>query len=275
MRPSRSASEFSRLWRAPQLAGVELFAADFFRFEFDRHSHSQLAVGLIERGAEGLHYRGKKIVVPAGSMIIIEPGEIHTGFAACDSGYQYRMFYFDTALVSSVAREMTSHGTINFRHSIVYDPPCFELFLQLHKCLDDTDTLAADTLTAQSMTVDALYYLLNQHGAVARKTTLEDTSALTQAADYLLDNIGEKVSIEELCRLINRSRVTLINGFKHRYGLPPHAWLLRARTERAKELLLAGTKPSEVAHLLGYSDQAHMSRLMKRYFGVTPGALRP
>lgn len=120
MRPSRSASEFSKLWRALQLAGVELFAADFFRFEFDRHSHSQLAVGLIERGAEGLHYRGKKTVVPAGSMIIIEPGEIHTGFAACESGYQYRMFYFDTALVTSVAREMTSHGTINFRHSIVY-----------------------------------------------------------------------------------------------------------------------------------------------------------
>lgn len=125
------------------------------------------------------------------------------------------------------------------------------------------------------MAVNALHFLLNRHGAVAERTTLEDTSALTQAADYLLDNIGEKVSIEELCRLINRSRVTLINGFKHRYGLPPHAWLLRARTERAKELLLAGTKPSEVAHLLGYSDQAHMSRLMKRYFGVTPGASRP
>ncbi|CAM5537911.1 AraC family transcriptional regulator OS=Streptomyces fumanus OX=67302 GN=GCM10018772_29740 PE=4 SV=1 [Streptomyces fumanus] len=46
------------------------------------------------------------------------------------------------------------------------------------------------------------------------------------------------------------------------------------RVERARQLLLAGRAPADVATATGFYDQAHLTRHFKRLVGVTPGRYR-
>ena len=58
-------------------------------------------------------------------------------------------------------------------------------------------------------------------------------------------------------------------------GLPaPDYWRLLARARRAASLLGPDEGLSEVAYESGYCDQAHLTRELRRWFGLTPDRLR-
>ncbi|WP_017623848.1 AraC family ligand binding domain-containing protein [Nocardiopsis chromatogenes] len=138
--------EHARLWTAAGSGQAELLAARFQRFSFDRHSHEQLSVGVIEQGAEGLHMSGGTVVIPAGRLVVLNPGQVHTGFAAADSGWRYRMFSFDTAMAAELAREHMGTGDVWFPEKAVTDPGLFARLRRVHR----EQERAADALTAFS-----------------------------------------------------------------------------------------------------------------------------
>lgn len=51
--------------------------------------------------------------------------------------------------------------------------------------------------------------------------------------------------------------------------MPPYAWLAQHRVQRSRRLLRAGLRPAEVAGLVGFADQAHLTRWFRRVVGVT------
>lgn len=63
----------------------------------------------------------------------------------------------------------------------------------------------------------------------------------------------------------------LCRAFRAEVGLPPHAYLTELRVVRAKELLVAGTSPRDVAPLVGFYDQSQLTRHLRRVVGTTPG----
>lgn len=82
------------------------------------------------------------------------------------------------------------------------------------------------------------------------------------------------VSVEELAREAGLSPTHFAKAFKESMGRPPHQFILARRLERARQLLGApGARVSEVALATGFADQAHLTRLFKREFGVTPGRI--
>jgi len=58
--------------------------------------------------------------------------------------------------------------------------------------------------------------------------------------------------------------------FKKATGLPPRRVMQILRARKAVELLQQGIPIPDVASELGYADQAHMTRMLKRYTGYTP-----
>jgi AraC family transcriptional regulator len=64
-------------------------------------------------------------------------------------------------------------------------------------------------------------------------------------------------------------------AFKGSFGVPPHAYIIQRRMERA-ELLLSGTDEplGQIAIACGLADQAHFTRLFRRAAGVPPGVGR-
>ncbi len=68
------------------------------------------------------------------------------------------------------------------------------------------------------------------------------------------------------------SKYQVLRRFERAYGLPPHAWLLQRRAERARVLIRDGLGLAAAAASSGFSDQSHMTRVFVRQFGFTPGA---
>jgi AraC family transcriptional regulator len=64
-------------------------------------------------------------------------------------------------------------------------------------------------------------------------------------------------------------------AFRKNFGTPPVEWLHRLRVLAVAERLLAGERSlSAVAQCTGFADQAHMTRVFRRYYGLTPGQYR-
>jgi AraC-like DNA-binding protein len=63
----------------------------------------------------------------------------------------------------------------------------------------------------------------------------------------------------------------LAKTFSVEVGMPPHAYQTQLRVRLARRLLVGGTSPSVVATRSGFYDQAHLSKVFKRYTGVTLG----
>ena len=73
----QSHQEQVKFWLAQDLNNLELLRANYISHTFSRHTHDGYAIGVIERGAETFYYRGKTHTAPAGSLVVINPGEIH------------------------------------------------------------------------------------------------------------------------------------------------------------------------------------------------------
>ncbi|HJP85181.1 MAG TPA: AraC family transcriptional regulator [Gemmatimonadaceae bacterium] len=100
--------------------------------------------------------------------------------------------------------------------------------------------------------------------SAARRRTLEIMDA----------HYGANLTVDLLAHEVGLSPAHFARAFKETMGRAPHNYLLTLRLEKARRLLddsEAGL--SEVAQRTGFADQAHFTRLFKREFGVTPGAL--
>ncbi len=70
------------------------------------HWHDAYTVPVIEAGAECYDYRGGHHFAEAGSVPVINPGELYTGARAVDFGWRYRVFYLPVPFVEEMAREV-------------------------------------------------------------------------------------------------------------------------------------------------------------------------
>jgi AraC-like DNA-binding protein len=95
---------------------------------------------------------------------------------------------------------------------------------------------------------------------------------VTKVRDRLADDAAETPTLAELASLAGLSRYQVLRRFEKVYGVPPHAWLLQRRAERARGLIRGGAGLAAAAAACGFADQSHMTRVFVRQFGFTPGA---
>ncbi|MFM2043305.1 MAG: hypothetical protein RLY86_1881 [Pseudomonadota bacterium] len=98
---------------------------------------------------------------------------------------------------------------------------------------------------------------------------------IRRTTDYMIDHMDRDIGLAELGALIGLSGSHFCTAFRQSTGLPPHAWLTRARIDRAKELLAdPRLSLTEVAQAIGYSGQTTFGDAFRRATGLTPGRWR-
>lgn len=96
---------------------------------------------------------------------------------------------------------------------------------------------------------------------------------LRKVMNHLEDHFARNVPLNELAALTGLSPSHFAEAFRNSTGLPPHRWQMSKRVEKAKALLgEKGLTPAETATAAGFSDQAHFTRVFKRFEGITPAA---
>lgn len=267
--------EQTHFWHNVELGiSFEALTATYFTHSFAKHTHEGFAIGVIERGAETFYYRGAIHVAGAGSVVVINPGELHTGQAVTSEGWSYRMIYPAADLLERAAAEVSGmrRGIPFFDDPVIYDPVVFERLRLAQLALEESPS----ALEREMRLLDALTVLVQRH-ADSRPAPSQPGSAhgaLRRARDYLQTHYADDLSLEDLARVVHLSPFHLSRLFHERVGLPPHAYLNQVRVNRAKALLSRGVPIAEVAQATGFVDQSHLSKAFKRIVGVAPGQYR-
>ena len=109
-------------------------------------------------------------------------------------------------------------------------------------------------------------------GAPPPATGALSREQLALVTESIEDCIGERLTVESLAAVTGLSPAHFARAFKQATHETPHAFVMRRRLERARQLLGDGCSIADVAHRCGFADQPHLSRAFKAAFGVTPGA---
>lgn len=125
--------------------------------------------------------------------------------------------------------------------------------------------------TALAIRVRHRYYRTSQ--ADLEITQRLPFSKMQQVVDYIQDHLADDLTLGELARSVSMSVSHFRAQFKQSLGITPHQFLIQCRIERAKQLLTAGNLPiNDVALSVGFADQSHLTRHMRRLLGITPRA---
>nr|WP_315445157.1 AraC family transcriptional regulator [uncultured Pseudomonas sp.] len=265
--------ESIRFWQTTPLAGVELLSARYIEQRFAPHVHDGYVIGMIMAGAQRYRYRGAEHLAGSGTLVLINPDELHTGHKGTENGWLYRAFYPDTGKVMALLDELElpSAPMPAFGETLYRDPDLVNGFCQLHRLLENPAT----ALQQQTVWREMMMLLLKRHAAVRIPGKPgKEHRAVVRAKELLHAQLAAPPSLEELAAAVNLSPFHFARVFRRATGMPPHTWLMQQRIATARGLLQSGCLPVEVALQLGFADQSHLSRQFKQVYGVGPAAYR-
>jgi len=95
------------------------------------------------------------------------------------------------------------------------------------------------------------------------------------AKKYIAEHIGEKNALEEIAEYVKLNPVYFSSLFKKETGMNYSAYLVNARMEAAKNLLVSTNETvAAIADQVGYKDVRYFSKLFAKTVGVKPAIYR-
>jgi AraC-like DNA-binding protein len=262
--------EWSILRYDPDLK-IDFLHAFYTTHAYPLHSHDYYVICLIEQGVQScVAGRSKDITLPGG-IILLNPGEPHSGQSASENGFEYRALYPTSEHMQLVREGLAGsfHSDLSFDTIRLYDRELERALRRLHLALHQP----ASPLERESRFVWTLTRLMERYmrplGHEQRHK--REPMAIKRAKAYIEAHYAQGVSLKELAAEVALSPYHFLRVFRNQVGMPPHAYLETVRIRAAQALLERGDALSEVAYATGFSTQAHFTERFKRIIGVTPG----
>lgn len=292
----------ARYWRSPLLPGADMLTAEYREHEFAPHWHEAYTVPVIEAGAEAYAYQGEQYVAEAGTVPIINPGEVHTGSRAMEVGWRYRVFYIPVEFIQQLAGDIASAPQPMpwFPAGALRDSDVAARIARAHRLLEGLVDLSSgadlpgdpprggdgfnrdrvpldlpgiDPLAAEMALFDAMSTLIVRHALShpeARRPP-PDPPRVALMKERLAADLTEPLSLSALAADVGLSPFHSARLFTQATRMPPHAWRNQLRLQRALAPLREGAPVADVAAACGFTDQSHFTRHFRRMFGVPPG----
>ena len=156
------------LWTRARLGrggpSLDLLTARFDQHVYAPHAHDEYAVGVCVGGSEIIDYRGGRIHAASGSIVVLTPGEMHTGGPGnATGGYAYNALYAEPSLLTDGVR---GSGLPHFHTPVLDDPELAAALSHAHTELSS----CPDPLETESRMPWLLTALVRRH-STARATS--------------------------------------------------------------------------------------------------------
>lgn len=94
-------------------------------------------------------------------------------------------------------------------------------------------------------------------------------------AEYISQNINEKITVKDLTMEFGVSDTYLQNSFRNVYGMPVITFIRVQKMQSAAQVLIHTTKSvDEIAEEFGYENESKFSAAFKKIIGDSPGVYR-
>ena len=263
-----------RFWRDAALPFIEARAiADGREVCYARHSHAHFSIGAITAGRSTYVHEQAQFDVAAGTVVLMNPGDVHACNPIEDQPWSYVMLYVETPWLTDLQHQLGFASDLEFRRFSTTHLDDTALFNELNGLYQTLVDPQQDVLRKQSAAVEFfsdLQLRLNPAGPSLREPNFK----LERAADFIREHCTEMLNLDDICAAAQLSPSYLIRTFKHHYGMTPHAFLVNQRIQFARERLRSGQLIADVALEAGFADQAHFQRAFKQHLAATPGQYR-
>lgn len=258
--------------RRDQETGIESVHAHFQGHAYDPHDHEEVLVGVTQQGVQQFHCHRSLHTSTPGRAILIEPGAVHDGHAPEGGSFTYAMLYLPQSWVADMMLRLgqwdISAIQPAFRSTLAEDAMLSEAIQQAFIAAHH-----GEGRLARDQSLDRMMGYLSRHLCSKAPSARRDSVAqMERARDFLHDQMGRDIGLDELASHSGTDRFRLTRQFKLAFGLSPHAYLVRLRLRAARALLAGGQEPAQVAIAVGFSDQSHLGRWFQRAYRLTPAA---
>jgi AraC family transcriptional regulator len=98
---------------------------------------------------------------------------------------------------------------------------------------------------------------------------------IRRVTTHIETNLDAAITTKDLAVLARLSSFHFCRAFRDSFGESPHGYVTRRRVERAQGLMLTtNASLGQIAADCGFTDQAHLSNLFRRFVGESPGVWR-
>ncbi len=240
------------------------------------HSHDTYQIGFTTRDP-GLYYSdGREWVAPPGSVVLFHPGEIHKVVARRSvrvASVPARMMFLTQERVRGIASDVSGKQLEPpfFSNRVIRDGWFVNHFVRVHKLLG----MNVSILEKQSGLLELFERLVTSYASNMPTRVVRDKGrdrAMASVVREFIDaHYDANLSLPQLAALVHASLFHMHRTFKREVGMPPHAYQIQVRIDKAKSLLVRGMSVTEVAAHTGFFDQSHFTRHFHRIVGVSPG----
>nr|WP_265467632.1 AraC family ligand binding domain-containing protein [Aeromonas salmonicida] len=153
MSRTRAEADHHSFWRDPALPFIEARAVqDGRRVCYEKHSHAHFSIGAITGGHSHYLNQHTKQEVNAGTLVLMNPEEVHACNPIADHPWSYLMFYLDTDWLRGQQEEAGLGAHFRpFDMTASRDPVLYAGLLRLYRTLQDDqqDRLAKEVVCHQ------------------------------------------------------------------------------------------------------------------------------
>ncbi|XAH22101.1 AraC family transcriptional regulator [Xylophilus sp. GW821-FHT01B05] len=272
----------TQFWRDPALPYAESRRACHSRACYKPHSHPTFSIGAVDRGCSLFTGASESpVLLRAGTLVFVPAARVHACNPVPDSAWSYQMLHLDAQWLQAVRQEYAmaeARRDDDEPARVVAAPAIYAKFCRLNAGLFSD----ADPQDKEAALIEFIGDCDREQSAQWAQWADIDTpprspglsKRLAPALELLRGEPTANAPLERLARLVGMSRYQLIRAFRSATGFTPHAWQLNQRVNLARERMRAGDGIADVAHDLGFADQAHFQRVFKAHAGVTPGCFR-
>jgi AraC family transcriptional regulator len=227
-----------------------------------RHAHECAYFCLIRRGGYQERY-GRRLRECVPNMLVFHPpGEPHT-----QSFGDLNVNSFNVELGSPWLRRMAEAG-LPMDRAVAFTGG--QVVASAHRLFREfTSGVEDSALDIESVVAEIL------NGLQGSPPAANPPPWLRRVREMLHSDLLQKFSLADLAEQAGVHPVHLAAVFRSNYGYSPGEYLRRQRIEFARRRLVLHEVPLvDIAAEAGFADQSHLTRLFKRYTGVTPAQYR-
>ncbi|MGY2187254.1 Virulence regulon transcriptional activator VirF [compost metagenome] len=263
-----------RFWRDDALPFIEARAiADGREVCYTRHSHEHFSIGAITAGRSTYVHEQSQFEVSVGTVVLMNPADVHACNPIDDQPWSYLMLYVDTAWLTDLQHQLGFSDDLAFRRFAITHTADLALFAGLEGLYEVLVDPQQDVLRKHSAAVEFFSEVQLRLNPIDQPLR-EPNFKLERAADFIREHCTHMLKLEDICEAAQLSPSYLIRAFKQHYGMTPHAFLVNRRIQFARDQLRSGKLIADVALEAGFADQAHFQRAFKQHLAATPGQYR-
>jgi len=240
-----------------------------------------------KKGISIFEIEGIKSTIGPNDIIIIKPNKGHTltvpGNNSCEFIVLHFSFSAGNKKGSLYPSEISLEDFINFFTGNHTEPFIKLKVNQKNDIITLLNRIVAEQADAKFGSEFLVYLLvLELFVMISRTLKLEWERSITDdnpkqkelvnlAVQYIKDYFERDINLNDICGYVFLSPSYFTRIFKRETGFSPISYLIKTRVERAKELLSqTDEKASDIALMVGYSNQQRFNETFKKLTGMTP-----